>query len=356
MDTHVIKVDPRRPDPDAIGAAARIIREGGLVAFATETVYGLGANAFDPGAVGKIYEAKGRPAADPIIVHIAALDQLNDLVTDMPDLAHQLAREFWPGPLTLVMRRHPNVSSIVSAGRETVAVRMPNHAVPQALIKTAGTPIAAPSANLFSRPSATSARHVLDDLGGRVDLILDSGSTTIGLESTVIDLTTAAPTILRPGGVPVESLRRFAPTLEIAAHYLHLDSGAAAASPGLLKKHYSPRAAMRLFTGPFQRVISAMRQAAHLLMAEDKKVGVLVPDEDQRYFADLQVQMVLLGPRADLSQIGSNLFAAIRELDKRGVDVILVRGLGNTGLGLAIWDRLIRASEGNVVDVTDMGG
>jgi len=354
MDTRVIKVDPYRPDPTTIEVAARLIREGGLIAFATETVYGLGANAFDAQAVGKIFEAKGRPASDPVIVHIASPDQLKDVVTDMPELARHLAREFWPGPLTLVLRRHAKIPPIVSAGRETVAVRMPNHPVPQALITVAGLPVAAPSANLFSHPSATTARHVLDDLNGRIDLILDSGSTTIGLESTVIDLTAATPMILRPGGVPVESLRRFAPTLEVAAHYLQ--SEAAAPSPGLLKKHYSPKAQMRLFTGPFRQVIGAMRQAAHLLVAEDKKVGVLVPDEDQRYFADLQAQMVLLGPRADLSQIASNLFAAIRELDKRGVDVILVRGLGHTGLGLAIWDRLMRASEGNVVDVTDAGG
>lgn len=356
MDTRVIRVDPRRLDPAAIQTAADVIRHGGLVAFATETVYGLGANAFDAEAVGKIFEAKGRPASDPVIVHIAFPDQLLSVVTEVPEVAAQLAREFWPGPLTIVMRRHSNVPPVVSAGRETVAVRMPDHSVPQALIKAVGVPIAAPSANLFAHPSATSARHVLDDLGGRVELILDSGSTTIGLESTVIDLTSATPTILRPGGVPVETLRKFAPTLEVAAHYLRPDSGAVAVSPGLLKKHYSPKAQMRLFTGPFRQVMSAMRQAAYMLMAEDKKVGVLVPDEDQRYFADMPVQMVLLGPRADLSQIASNLFAGIRELDKRGVDVILVRGLGNTGLGLAIWDRLMRASEGNVVDVTDAGG
>ncbi|HWQ14189.1 MAG TPA: L-threonylcarbamoyladenylate synthase, partial [Roseiflexaceae bacterium] len=205
--TRIHSVDPLHPDPSVIDEAAGVIRAGGLVAFPTETVYGLGANALDAAAVGRVFAAKGRPASDPLIVHLRAADQLAQVAVDIPPEAVELARRLWPGPLTLVLRRHLRVPPEVTAGRDTVAVRVPAHPVALALIAAAGVPVVAPSANLFSRPSPTTAQHVLEDLRGRVDLVLDAGPAAIGIESTVVDLTSDPPALLRPGGVPAEELR-----------------------------------------------------------------------------------------------------------------------------------------------------
>src|SRR4051812_40352134 len=261
--TIVIHVDPSAPDAAAIGRAAEVLLRGGLVAFPTETVYGLGANARDAAAVQRIFVAKGRPASDPLIVHIAALDQLDSVAKNVPALAHSLAQAFWPGPLTLVLQRRSAILATVSAGRDTVAVRIPDHAVPLALARAAGVPIAAPSANMFTRPSPTAAAHVLEDLHGRIDLLLDGGTTPIGLESTVLDLTGAQPALLRPGGVSMEALRQHIPDLVFVPRYVENASAAAAlASPGMLLKHYSPRAELLLFAGSPERALAAMRRAA----------------------------------------------------------------------------------------------
>src|SRR6266540_2143822 len=273
--TIIIRVDSIAPDASAIRQAAATLLGGGLVAFPTETVYGLGANALDAAAVQRIFAAKGRPASDPLIVHIAALDQLDSVAQDVPALAHTLARAFWPGPLTLVLKRRPAIPATVAAGRNTVAVRIPNHAVPLALARAAGVPIAAPSANLFTRPSPTTAAHVLEDLDGRIDLLLDGGPTPIGLESTVLDLTSAQPTLLRPGGVSIEALRQHIPDLIFVPRYVeHNPAAPTPASPGMLLKHYSPRAELLLFAGRPERAVARMRQAAQEAIAAGLIVGV----------------------------------------------------------------------------------
>ncbi|HEU5100142.1 MAG TPA: L-threonylcarbamoyladenylate synthase [Roseiflexaceae bacterium] len=352
--TITLIVDPIRPNPAAIAQAAQVLLHGGLVAFPTETVYGLGANALDEAAVRKIFEAKGRPASDPLIVHIAGEEQVAGVAKSVPPLAHTLAQAFWPGPLTVVLERGSTVPANVSAGRETVAVRVPNHAVPLALIRAAGVPIAAPSANLFTRPSPTTAAHVIEDLGGRIDLLLDGGPTPIGLESTVLDLTGAQPALLRPGGVPIEALRQHIPDLSFAPRYVELaDAEPAPSSPGMLLKHYSPRAELQLFAGPAERAIERMRQAAQQALAAGKLVGIMAPNQDINAFADLAVVIAALGPREDIDQIGRRIFAGMRELDHLGVEHILVRGVDQAGLGLAIWDRLVRAAEGRVIEVGD---
>jgi L-threonylcarbamoyladenylate synthase len=351
MITAVIQVNPSNPEAEAIERAAAVLLAGGLVAFPTETVYGLGASAFDQAAVQRIFVAKGRPASDPLIVHIAAIEQLNLVAQELPPHAHILAQAFWPGPLTLVLKRQPSIPANVSAGRDTVAVRMPNHAVPLALVARAGVPIAAPSANLFTRPSPTLAAHVLDDLGGRIDLLLDGGPTTIGLESTVIDLTQDPPALLRPGGVPIEALQHYIPTLVFHPRYLSPNQDQdAPASPGMLLKHYSPHAQLTLFTGAPERALAQMREAAHLAIAGGVKVGVMALDEEIDAFAALGAEIASIGPRHDLALVGRRIFAGMRELDRRGVDQIFVRGFERTGIGLAIWDRLVRAAEGHVVD------
>ena len=352
--TLIVRVDPRAPDPAAIRQAAEVLLRGGLVAFPTETVYGLGANALDAAAVQRIFAAKGRPASDPLIVHIAALDQLDSVAQNVPALAHTLARAFWPGPLTLVLKRRAAIPATVSAGRDTVAVRIPDHAVPLALARAAGVPIAAPSANLFTRPSPTTAAHVLEDLDGRIDLLLDGGPTPIGLESTVLDLTSAQPTLLRPGGVSIEALRQHIPDLIFVPRYVeHNPAAPTPASPGMLLKHYSPRAELLLFAGPPERAVARMRQAAQEAIAAGLIVGVMAPNQEIGAFADLAVVIIPLGPREDMSQIGRRIFASMRELDRRGIERILVRGVERTGIGLAIWDRLLRAAEGRVIDADD---
>lgn len=348
--TRVVRVDPSHPDPTIIQGAAALLRAGQLVAFPTETVYGLGANAFDEQAIQRIFEAKERPESDPLIVHIVDIAQLDLVATDVPQVARDLTARFWPGPVTFVLRRSATIPPNVSARLDTVAVRMPEHPVAQAIVQAAGVPIAAPSANLFTRPSPTTAQHVIDDLDGRIALIVDGGPTTIGLESTIVSLVDQPPVVLRPGGVTLEALRVALPTVVFNPRYLTMDHVQAPA-PGMLLKHYSPNADVLLFTGALDSILTQMYSTAHAVIETGKRVGILSPDEEQPVFADLPVVIALLGSRNDLETISARLFSGLRELDQQHVDVILVRGFERTGLGVAIWDRLLRATEGQVIDV-----
>jgi L-threonylcarbamoyladenylate synthase len=345
--TQVYQVNPAAIDPAVLQAAAETLRRGGLVAFPTETVYGLGANAQDAQAVAHIFAAKERPFFDPLIVHIASFEQLEDIAEAVPPLAWQLGKAFWPGPLTMVLKRGRRIPENVSAGRESVAVRLPAHPIPLALIRAAGLPIAAPSANRFSRPSPTTAQHVLEDLDGRVDMILDGGACPIGLESTVVDLLSDPPMILRPGGLALEVLQTIAPT--IVVREAHFTDELGGASPGMLLKHYSPRARLLVFEGEPAEVCTRMQAMAEVLAAQQQRVGVMVADEQAGCFAELPVALQKLGSGERLEQIAANLFAAMRELDRQPVDVILAGTFSLEGLGLAIRDRLLRAAEGRVV-------
>ena len=344
MRTEVLAVDSERPEGAALARAAAVICDGGLVAFPTETVYGLGADATSAAAVARIFEAKQRPASDPLIVHVAAPDEVAHVAFDPPPLAARLAEGFWPGPLTLVLPRAEVIPASVSAGRATVAVRMPDHPVALALIRAAGRPIAAPSANLFSRPSPTTARHVLEDLDGRIDLVLDGGPTPVGVESTVVDLTVDPPAVLRPGGVSLEALRAVVPGIELRLRRLEVDSTEAAA-PGMLLKHYSPRAELLLFAGA--DAAAHLVTEAERLVGEGRRVGVLTYDGEA---APAGATAEDLGPTEAPEQTARRLFAALRALDGRGVDVILARAPDRRGLGLAVWDRLVRAAEGRVLE------
>jgi L-threonylcarbamoyladenylate synthase len=347
MDTRVLRVDPNHPDLAIIEIAAETLRRGGLVAFPTETVYGLGANAADAAAVKRIFEAKERPASDPIIVHLHDQSQLRDIAVGIPDLVSHLAAAFWPGPLTLVLRRSAAVPALVSAGLDTVAVRVPGHPAALALLRAAAVPVAAPSANRFSRPSATTAAHVLYDLSGRIEIVLDGGPTLIGLESTVLDVTTEPPVILRPGGVTVEALRQVIPDVQVVSKYLHVhDAGIAA--PGMLLKHYAPRAELLLYTGETDRVLATMRARAGQEILAGRRAGILATREEAALF-DPAVLIFVLGSSDDLSEIAENLFKGIRALDEAQVDVILARAFPADGLGMAINDRLLRAAEGRVI-------
>lgn len=352
--TLVLKVDPQHPQPEIIARAAAVIRAGRLVAFPTETVYGLGANALDADAVAGIFRAKERPAYDPLIVHLANADQLSLVAVHVPALARRLAAVFWPGPLTLVLARADHVPLAVTAGGETVAVRVPSHPVARSLIAAAGVPIAAPSANRFGRVSPTRAEHVLADLEGRVDIILDGGTTMIGVESTVLSLVTPVPTILRPGGVSREALSQVLGTVEVAEQTVI--EGETVVSPGTTEKHYAPRAQVILYRGERTPVLQAMHEATLRYLEAGETVGLLLAEEDLTAFSDLPVALRGLGSAKSMSQIARQLFAALRSLDEAGVSLILARDFGSAGLGLAIRDRLTRAAAGRVVTVAkDVG-
>ncbi|MEJ5223956.1 MAG: L-threonylcarbamoyladenylate synthase [Anaerolineales bacterium] len=338
--TKVLTVDPKHPQPGAIDEAARILQSGGLVAFPTETVYGLGANALDADAVAKIFTAKGRPSHDPLIVHLPTADDLPRVARDIPALAYSLAAEFWPGPLTLVLPRQPHVPLAVSAGLETVAVRVPSHPVAQALIRAAGVPVAAPSANRFGHTSPTTAAHVLQDLYGRVDVVLDGGPANLGVESTVLDISVTPARILRPGGVTREQLTAILGEVTLLNERMHEEKGLP--SPGLLAKHYAPRAEMLLFSGG--AALAQMHTYLADLQAAGRTVGVMAADEDAEAFAAAGARVFHLGSASFLEEIAHNLYAAMRELDAAGVDVILCRDFGESGLGLAIRDRLSKAA------------
>ena len=354
--TDVLRIDPTRPDRDAIARAASCLRGGGLVAFPTETVYGLGVHALDRTAVQRLFTAKSRPASDPVIVHVDTIDRIGPLVDTMPDIALSLAARFWPGPLTLVMKRSARVPDEVTAGLETVAVRVPAHPVAAALLVAAALPVAAPSANLFSRPSPTQAAHVLDDLHGRIDLILDGGPTLVGIESTVLDLSRERPTILRPGATTIEMLREVVP--DVVMRSGDQPEGDAARSPGLLPKHYSPRAPLTLYEGEPTIALHRLVKDATEALERSQLVGIIAAEEDWHTIEAIGsptlqlIEVRYLGSEHDLPAIASRLYTAMRDLDGAGVAQILARSFStDDGLGVAIQDRLRRAAAGRIVRV-----
>ena len=319
--------------PENIALAADIIRHGGLVAFPTETVYGLGANALDAAAVARIFAAKERPAEDPLIVHLGGLDQLPRVARAVSPVAQALAATFWPGPLTLVLPKQPAVPPLVTSGLDTVAARVPDHPVAQALLAAAGVPVAAPSANRFGHTSPTTAQHVWHDLHDRIDIILDGGPTRIGVESTVLDVSTAPPRILRPGGVTAEMLEAVIGPVAVVSGAPTGDQGLP--SPGLLEKHYAPQAELIFFQGSAARQALALELRA--VLASGMTAGVLAWDADADTLGQAGAQVYPLG--ADLNSVARQLYAGLRWLDEQGMEVILCRVFGESGLGLAIRDR-----------------
>jgi len=343
METKVWRIDPKSPDPKAITEAAEIIRKGGLVAFPTETVYGLGANALDETAVRKIFAAKERPAWDPIIVHICDLTMLDCLVEDVPEKFTELASRFMPGPLTVVMRKKAIVPDAVTAGLPTVAVRVPNHPVALALIKAAGVPIAAPSANRFGRPSPTTAEHVLHDLAGRIDGILDAGPTQVGVESTVVDLTKTPPVILRPGGVSKERLEEFLGEVVVASKPPS-DIEVGLPSPGMMPRHYAPSVPVILADGnasELEKVIGQLKSQGY----EPSQIGVLMPED----WLTGEEGLVIFrwGKWGEWDKMAQKLFEGLRWLERQGVSAIVAPLPPPIGLGLAIRDRLTKAASAN---------
>jgi len=322
-------------DKASIARAAKIIQNGSLVAFPTETVYGLGAAATDPEAVKKIFTAKGRPSDNPLIVHIAEPEQLSDVAGQVLPAAVMLAEQFWPGPLSLVLPRAEKIAAEVSAGLSTVAVRMPDHEVALDLIRAAGVPIAAPSANRSGRPSPTSYIHVLEDLAGRIDAVIRSGACLIGLESTVLDLTGSRPVILRPGGVSRERLET-ALGCRVIVSGLNKESGRPR-SPGMKYRHYAPRAPLVLIAGPESRRRLLIAAIVESCQQKGLHVGVLS--------SFIKGSARGLTPAlSEPEQLAANLYQALRQMDKRGIDLILAEETEIKGLGLAVMNRLRKAA------------
>lgn len=325
----------------AIHRAAEILKSGGLVAMPTETVYGLAASAFSPNAVKKIFEAKGRPGDNPLIVHIAAPEELDTVARAVSEQALRCMRAFWPGPFTAVVPKSDRIPACVSGGLDTVAVRMPDHPVARAVIQAAGVPLAAPSANRSGSPSPTTAQHVIDDMQGRIDAILVSGDCAVGVESTVVSFACSPPRLLRPGGVTAEQLRELVPDLVIdPAVTERLAEGAKAASPGMKYKHYAPRAEVVLAVGSTQAFTDYCKQNA------DRYQLALCFDED---LPSLTIPALSLGPKADYAKQAERLFARLRELDDRGVERVVVHAPDKKGVGLAVYNRLVRAAGFQVI-------
>jgi L-threonylcarbamoyladenylate synthase len=331
--TRVVAIDPNAPDRAVIAEAASVIRAGQLVSFPTETVYGLGADGLNPVALGRIYAVKGRPPDNPLILHLASRDQLPLVAADVPTIAERLIQTFWPGPLTLVLPKTPRVPDVATAGLPTVAVRMPAHPVALALIDAADTPLAAPSANRSGLPSPTTAQHAVDDLQGRVPLVLDAGPTRIGLESTVLDVTCLPPVILRPGGLSREAIETVVGHLQDSANLAQRRR-----SPGTRYRHYSPRARVWLLEDPQPRELEAAVADA---LQRGERVGCLLHRLEAAHLPPC-VQVIRLS--ASLADYAQGLFSALRELDGLGLDVIIVEGVQEHGLGMAVMDRLRRAA------------
>jgi L-threonylcarbamoyladenylate synthase len=313
-------------DPAAIAEAAAVLRRGGLVAFPTETVYGLGADAFQPGAVARIFEVKARPSFDPLIVHVADVEALERVVQGTDPRVETLAAHFWPGPLTLVLPRRREVPDLVTAGLDTVGVRVPAHPGARALLVECGTPVAAPSANPFGYVSPTTAAHVAELLGSSVDVVLDGGPCDVGVESTIVSLVDDPPLLLRPGGVSLEDLER-----ALGRKLEARGPGARPTAPGQLEKHYATRTPLKVLDGPAGEAPSS-----------PARVGLLAlrGSERERGYAAVEV----LAPDGRLATAAAALFAALRRLDAAGLDLILAEPCETKGLGLAIMDRLRRAS------------
>ena len=354
MHTSILHIDAENMD-EQIDAAAELLRSGQVVAFPTETVYGLGASALDPEAVKRIFSAKGRPADNPLIVHIA--DPADAAaIAEVPASAGMLMEAFWPGPLTLVLRKYDNIPSIVTAGLSTVAVRMPAHPVALSLIRSAGLPIAAPSANRSGRPSPTSAAHVAEDMEGRISLILDGGPCRVGIESTVLDVSESPFTLLRPGDVTVDMLEdALGEPIHIPGAVLAaLTEGQTARSPGLKHTHYAPRAPLAVITGTPENIAAYIQDQIHTYNEQNRTLGVLAASETADRYQGARV--IPLGSRHVPREMAKSLFSALRQMDSWRVDAILAEGIAPQGEGLAFMNRLLRAAGFSTVDADKEAG
>lgn len=341
--TIILKGENEEEKERALEYAAEILKKGGIVAFPTETVYGLGGNALDKKAVEEIYRVKGRPADNPLIIHVSGMEQVDELAGEIPAEAALLAEHFWPGPLTLVLHKKEVVPDIITAGLPSVAIRMPAHPLALKLIKKAGLPLAAPSANLSGRPSPTTAEHVLEDLAGRIPAVLDGGPCPVGVESTVLSLLTSPPALLRPGGITLEMLEALLKT-----RIVDLTSGrgeyfkGTPPSPGMKYRHYAPRAPLYLVEGKGLPQKQQLAELCETLASRGYKVALILFEESLGEYPAAVVKV--LGSRKEPQTAAERLYAVLRQLDSLKVDVIVAEGLEEQGLGRAVMNRLRKAA------------
>ncbi len=348
MNTEIVKVDAANIDETVIEKAADIIKNSGLVAFPTETVYGLGANALDADASKKIYEAKGRPSDNPLIAHIAALDTLDEIVEDVSDVAKKLIDKFWPGPMTLIFNKKPNVPDSTTGGLDTLAVRFPSNKVAMELIKKSGVPIAAPSANTSGKPSPTKGEHVIEDLDGKVDMILDGGEVGLGLESTIIDVIDK-PTILRPGFITQEMLEEVIEEVELDKTLLAKPTeDFAPKAPGMKYRHYAPKTELVIVKGEAKNVAERIREEIETF---DGEAAIITVDEHQSLYDGVDAKVVSWGSLENMDAIAHQIFDALRRVDEWGVDIIYCEAFKEKDLGLAVMNRLTKAAGYQVIDV-----
>lgn len=343
MNTEYFVIDRNHPDPCILSQAADILRRGGVVAFPTETVYGLGANGLDKRAVAAIYKAKGRPADNPLILHIACVDDVKKLAREIPACAKLLMDKYWPGPLTIILKRTKAVPDCTTAGLDTVAVRLPASRIARELIQLAGIPVAAPSANLSGRPSPTNAKDVKTDMDGRIDAILDAGPCDIGVESTVIDCTTPVPAILRPGGITLEMLQDVLGEVRWEQRTSAINDHQAPRAPGMKYTHYAPAAPMTLIEGAPELRRHKILELVEAALSDGKRVGAVVSTETA---ACLPAKTVVAdyGAQSNLKTIGAQLYTALRAFDNDRVDLIFAEGIDEKGLGRAIMNRMRKAA------------
>ena len=349
MDTKVIRVEEQHRDEALIREAGEIVRAGGLVAFPTETVYGLGGDALNPDSSRKIYEAKGRPSDNPLIVHIADMEALPAIVKSVPETAKKLAKAFWPGPLTMILEKSELVPKETTGGLDTVAVRMPSDTVALSFIRAAGGYVAAPSANRSGRPSPTRAEYVAQDMDGRIEMILDGGDATLGLESTIVDLTVETPTILRPGFITGEMLRQTLGRVAVDETLFCADSGQAPKAPGMKYRHYAPKGELIIVRGEAEAVTAYINERLSEGRRINQKTGVIATDETvESYEADVTRSV---GKRADAAAAARGLYRILREFDDEGVELIYAESFDGEGVSQAVMNRLLKAAGHKVIDV-----
>ncbi len=350
METRLVRIDEKQIDEALVKEAGDVIRAGGLVAFPTETVYGLGGDALNAASSEKIYRAKGRPSDNPLIVHIADMEALAVIVREIPASAVKLAERFWPGPLTMILNKADIVPCETTGGLDTVAVRMPVHPVARELIRAAGGYVAAPSANRSGRPSPTSAKYVVEDLNGRIEMIVDGGDVEIGLESTIIDLTTTPPVILRPGYITGQMLQEVLGEVAEDHTMMRDDSGQAPKAPGMKYRHYAPRGELTIVDGTAQNVVEYINGKVAEARRAHKKTGVICTDASlKQYRADVCKSA---GERSDEEAVARKLYRILREFDDEDVEIIYAESFCADGFGQAIMNRLLKAAGHKVVHLS----
>lgn len=349
MDTVLLKTGRKeKDDEECIKRAGECLRNGGLVAFPTETVYGLGADALNKEAAEKIYAAKGRPSDNPLIVHIADMESIEEIAAEFPEKAKKLAEEFWPGPLTMILKKTEKVPLGTTGGLETVAVRMPNHPVALQIIRAAGGFVAAPSANTSGRPSPTLARHVLEDMNGKIDMIIDGGELGIGIESTIVDMSIEPPMILRPGYITEEMLEACIGEVLTDPALFFLPEEKSPKAPGMKYKHYAPKGELKIVEGSRECVIEAINNFVVNELENKRKVGIIATDETMDMYKAGMIRSI--GSREDDRTIAKNLYAVLREFDEMGAESIYSESFETGSMGQAIMNRLLKAAAHRVID------